>query len=117
MTHGGGGRVVTVASNAHAQGHIDFDDLQGERSYSGAHAYNQSKLANVMFTYELDRRLRGSVVTANAVHPGVVGTSFGKEDPGRLQRWMVPLLRPLMKDRRAVQSPPSTWLRPQTSII
>ena len=50
-------RVVTVASNAQAQGRIDFDDLQGERSYSGARAYNQSKLANVLFTYELARRL------------------------------------------------------------
>ncbi len=49
-------RVVTVASHAHAQGRIDFDDLQGERSYSGARAYNQSKLANVLFTYELARR-------------------------------------------------------------
>ena len=52
-------RVVTVASNAQAMGRIDFDDLQGERSYSGARAYNQSKLANVLFTYELARRLRG----------------------------------------------------------
>ena len=50
-------RVVTVASHAQAQGRIDFDDLQGQRSYSGARAYNQSKLANVLFTYELARRL------------------------------------------------------------
>ena len=57
-------RVVTVASNAQALGRIDFDDLQGERSYSGARAYNQSKLANVMFTYELARRLQGTSVTA-----------------------------------------------------
>jgi NAD(P)-dependent dehydrogenase (short-subunit alcohol dehydrogenase family) len=49
----GPARVVSVASNAHAQGRIDFDDLQGERSYSGARAYSQSKLANVMFAYEL----------------------------------------------------------------
>jgi retinol dehydrogenase 14 len=94
----GGGRVVTVASNAHAQGGLDFGDLQGERSYSGARAYNQSKLANVMFTYELDRRLRGGHVTSNALHPGMVSTGFGSEDPGRLQRWLVPLVRPLMKD-------------------
>ena len=52
-------RVVTVASGAHTMGRIDFDDLQGERSYSGSRAYNQSKLANVLFTYELARRLRG----------------------------------------------------------
>jgi len=67
-------RVVTVSSNAHAQGRIDFDDLQGERSYSGARAYSQSKLANVLFTYELARRLQASAVTANALHPGVVRT-------------------------------------------
>ena len=53
-------RVVTVSSNAQAMGRIDFDDLQGERSYSGARAYNQSKLANVLFTYELARRLHGA---------------------------------------------------------
>ena len=90
-------RVVTVASHAHAQGRIDFDDLQCERSYSGARAYNQSKLANVLFSYELARRLQGSAVTANAVHPGVVSTSFGAEDPGRTQRLLVPVLRPFMK--------------------
>jgi retinol dehydrogenase 14 len=91
-------RVVTVASNAHLQGHLDFGDLQGARAYSGSRAYNQSKLANVMFTYELARRLHGTSVTANALHPGVVRTGFGSEDPGRLQRWRVPLIRPLMKD-------------------
>jgi retinol dehydrogenase 14 len=93
-------RVVTVASNAHAQGRIDFEDLHAEHSYSGARAYNQSKLANVMFTYELAQRLRGSSVTANALHPGVVSTSFGAEDPGQVQRWLVPFIRPLMKGPR-----------------
>ena len=90
-------RVVTVASNAHATGRIDFDDLQGELSYSGGRAYSQSKLANVLFTYQLARRMRGSAVTANALHPGVVRTSFGAEDPARIQRLLVPLLRPVMK--------------------
>ena len=90
-------RVVTVSSNAHAQGRIDFDDLQGERSYSGARAYSQSKLANVLFTYELARRLPATSVTANALHPGVVRTSFGAEDPGGVQRRLVPLMRPFMK--------------------
>src|SRR5680860_941882 len=89
-------RVVTVASNAQAMGRIAFDDLQGERNYSGARAYNQSKLANVLFTYELARRLRGTSVTANALHPGVVSTAFGEEDPGRAQRLLVPLMRPFM---------------------
>ena len=63
------GRVVTVSSNAQAMGRIDFEDLQGEESYSGARAYNQSKLANVLFTYELARRLHGTSVTANALAP------------------------------------------------
>jgi retinol dehydrogenase-14 len=78
-------------------GRIDFDDLQGERSYSGVRAYNQSKLANVLFTYELARRVQGRGITANALHPGLVSTSFGAEDPGRVQRLFVPFLRPFMK--------------------
>jgi retinol dehydrogenase 14 len=90
-------RVVTVSSHAHAEGQIDFDDLQGERSYSGARAYNQSKLANVLFTYELARKLQATSVTANAVHPGVVSTSFGAEDPSGVQRLFVPFMRPFMK--------------------
>jgi retinol dehydrogenase 14 len=88
--------VITVSSNAQAMGRINFDDLQGEHSYSGATAYNQSKLANLLFTYELARRLQGTSVTANALHPGMVSTGFGTEDPGRAQRLLVPLLRPFM---------------------
>jgi NAD(P)-dependent dehydrogenase (short-subunit alcohol dehydrogenase family) len=97
LTHAGSARVVTVSSHAHRQGRIDFGDLQGEWSYSGAQAYNQSKLANVLFSYELARRVQGSGVVANVLHPGVVSTSFGAESPGRTQRVLVPLLRPLMK--------------------
>ena len=73
-------RVVTVSSGAQSTGRIDFDDLQGARKYSGQRAYNQSKLANVMFTYELARRLEGTGVTANVLHPGVTATAFGAED-------------------------------------
>ena len=73
-------RILTVSSSAHASGRIDFDDLQGERNYSGQRAYSQSKLANVMFTYELARRLDGTGVTATVLHPGVVRSSFGAED-------------------------------------
>ena len=73
-------RVVTVSSGAHATGRIDFDDLQGSATYSGQRAYNASKLANVMFTYELARRLDGTGVTATVLHPGVVRTNFGAED-------------------------------------
>jgi NAD(P)-dependent dehydrogenase (short-subunit alcohol dehydrogenase family) len=97
LKQSGPARVVTVSSNAQTMGRIDFDDLQGERSYSGARAYNQSKLANVVFTYELARRLRGSEVTANALHPGVVSTAFGAEDPRGIQRVLFPFARPFMK--------------------
>jgi NAD(P)-dependent dehydrogenase (short-subunit alcohol dehydrogenase family) len=90
-------RVVTVSSGAQAMGRIDLDDLQGERSYNGQRAYNQSKLANVMFTYELARRLQGTGVTANVLHPGVVRTGFGQEDSGRWMRLMLPVVRPFMK--------------------
>jgi len=90
-------RVVMVSSNAHAAGRIDFGDLQGERSYSGARAYSQSKLANILFSYELARRLPTTSVTANALHPGLVNTSFGAEDPAGVQKLLVPLLRPFMK--------------------
>ncbi|HEY5116140.1 MAG TPA: SDR family NAD(P)-dependent oxidoreductase, partial [Nakamurella sp.] len=86
-------RIVMVASNAQALGRIDFDDLQGATDYSGPRAYNQSKLANVMFTYELSRRLDGTGVTVNALHPGVVSTSFGAEDPTLLTRMARPLMR------------------------
>lgn len=90
-------RIVTVSSGAQSMGRIDFDDLQGERGYSGQRAYNQSKLANVVFTYELARRLAGIGVTATVLHPGVVRTAFGAEDPSPFWRFMIPLLRPLMK--------------------
>jgi retinol dehydrogenase 14 len=97
LTQSAPARVVTVSSNAQAQGRIDFDDLQGELEYSGARAYSQSKLANLLFTYELARRLHGTTVTANALHPGVVSTSFGAEDPATVQRVFIPFLRPFMK--------------------
>ena len=75
----GAARVITLSSGAHYQGKIDFDDLQGERRFSGQRAYNQSKLANVLFTVELARRLHGHAVTANCVDPGwVKGTNLGR---------------------------------------
>jgi NAD(P)-dependent dehydrogenase (short-subunit alcohol dehydrogenase family) len=85
-------RIVTVSSDAQRQGRIDFDDLQGQRSWSGQRAYNQSKLANILFTYELARRLRGTGVTATVLHPGIVRTGFGAEDPGRIQRVITPFM-------------------------
>jgi retinol dehydrogenase-14 len=97
LKHSAPARVVTVSSNAHATGRIDFGDLQGERSYSGARAYSQSKLANVLFTYELARRQPATCVTVNALHPGVVRTAFGAEDPSGIQRLFIPVMRPFMK--------------------
>ena len=90
-------RVVTVSSGAQAQGSIDFDDLMGERKYSGQRAYSQSKLANVMFTYELARRLEGTGVTATVLHPGVTNTAFSAEDPARAMAPIVATLRPFMR--------------------
>ena len=92
----GPSRIVTVSSAAQSGGHLDFDDLQGERDYSGVRAYSQSKLANLLFTRELATRLSGTKVTANAVHPGLVSTGFGADDPSRIQHLLVPLLRPAM---------------------
>jgi NAD(P)-dependent dehydrogenase (short-subunit alcohol dehydrogenase family) len=73
-----GARIVTMSSMSHLEGVIDFSDLQFERHYDGERAYAQSKLANLLFTYELDRRLRaaGTGVTALACHPGVVYTDL-----------------------------------------
>jgi retinol dehydrogenase 14 len=90
-------RIVTVSSAAHSIGKLDFDDLMGERNYSGQRAYNQSKLGNVMFTYELARRLAGTGVTSTALHPGVTSTGFGAEDAVRVMAPLVALLRPFMK--------------------
>jgi len=69
LTQNAPARVVTVSSNAQAMGRIDFDDLQGETSYSGARAYNQSKLANLLFTYELARRLPAGASTTRPPRP------------------------------------------------
>jgi retinol dehydrogenase-14 len=73
-------RIVNVSSGAHLKASIDFDNLQGEESYQMMKAYGQSKLANVLFTYELARRLKGSGVTVNALHPGTVATGFARNN-------------------------------------
>ena len=91
----GGARIVTVSSIGHLDGVIVFDDLQSERSYDPDRAYGQSKLANLLFTYELDRRLRsaGARVAALACHPGVVYTDLFA-NRSRLQQF---LLSPSMR--------------------
>lgn len=72
-------RIINISSDAHSGGKIEFDNLQGERSYSSFGPYGNSKLANILFTTELSRRVEGTVVTVNAVHPGLVNTGFGKK--------------------------------------
>ena len=89
-------RIVNVASGEQRNGTIDFDDLQGEKGYKGAKAYSQSKLATVLFTYELARRLEGTGVSANCLHPGVVGTNLGSGVSG-VFGFTVRALTPLMK--------------------
>jgi len=73
-------RIVNVSSGAHQGARIDFDDLQGKKHFNGMRAYGQSKLANVLFTYELSRRLEGTRVTANALHPGTIATGFARNN-------------------------------------
>jgi NAD(P)-dependent dehydrogenase (short-subunit alcohol dehydrogenase family) len=78
-------RVVTVASSAHSSARtgLPFDDLQSERHYRAMRVYGQSKLANILFTLELARRLSGTGVTANSLHPGTVRTGYGRDGDAR----------------------------------
>jgi NAD(P)-dependent dehydrogenase (short-subunit alcohol dehydrogenase family) len=86
-------RIVTVASDAHSGATIHFDDLQWKtHPYRAFAAYGQSKLANILFTYELARRLKGQAITANTLHPGFVASNFGKSTP--LMRFGFSLARP-----------------------
>jgi NAD(P)-dependent dehydrogenase (short-subunit alcohol dehydrogenase family) len=83
-------RIVNVASGSHLGARIDFDDLEMRRNYSGLRAYGRSKLANVLFTYELARRLEGSGVTANTLTPGFVATHIGLDN-----NWLVRTVKTL----------------------
>lgn len=90
-------RVVVVSSDAHKQagGGLDFDDLQSEGRYRAVRAYGRSKLANIYFARELARRLDGSGVTANALHPGFVASRFARDgDLGWIAHIGMPLVRP-----------------------
>jgi NAD(P)-dependent dehydrogenase (short-subunit alcohol dehydrogenase family) len=89
-------RIINVTSDAHKGAKIPFDDLQSERRYRGFRVYGQSKLANILFTYELARRLEGSGVTVNCLHPGVIATGFGHNDGGLLSLGLR-LVRPFLK--------------------
>jgi NAD(P)-dependent dehydrogenase (short-subunit alcohol dehydrogenase family) len=76
LIDGAPSRVVNVSSGAHQGGRLDFSDLQSERRYDPVRVYGRTKLANVLFTYELARRLGGTGVTANCLHPGVIATKL-----------------------------------------
>ncbi|HEX4637612.1 MAG TPA: SDR family oxidoreductase, partial [Rhizomicrobium sp.] len=89
-----GARIVTVASNAHRGARLDFDDLQSRRGYNGFPVYSRSKLCNILFNRELARRLSGSGVTANALHPGFVATRFGN-DSGGIVRAVLKVAKPI----------------------
>jgi retinol dehydrogenase 12 len=89
-------RIVNVASGAHKQGKLDLDDVSSERGYSRIRAYSTSKLANILFTNELARRLEGTNVTANSLHPGAVSTNFGSSSG--YFKYLVALVRPFLID-------------------
>ena len=77
-------RIITVSSEAQRWGNMDFEDLQSRRRYRGFPVYGMTKLANIMFTYELAERLKGTGVSANCLHPGPVSTNFGKNNRGAM---------------------------------
>jgi NAD(P)-dependent dehydrogenase (short-subunit alcohol dehydrogenase family) len=89
-------RVVNVASEAHKFGRLDFDDLGNARRYRTMRVYGQSKLCNILFTYELARRLAGTRVTANCLHPGAVATRLGQNN-GRIATALTKLLAPFFR--------------------
>jgi NAD(P)-dependent dehydrogenase (short-subunit alcohol dehydrogenase family) len=89
-----GARIVTTASNAHRGAKLDFDDLQSRRNYVGFPVYSRSKLCNILFNRELARRIAGSGITANALHPGFVATRFG-DNSGGLMRTVLKVAKPI----------------------
>ncbi len=89
-------RIVVVSSTMHHSGEIAFDDLQAEKNYRWTTAYGQSKLANIMFACALARRLEGSGVTVNSLHPGVVRTSIARDMPAFLRPIAAPFMYLLM---------------------
>jgi NAD(P)-dependent dehydrogenase (short-subunit alcohol dehydrogenase family) len=107
-------RIINVSSNAHASGKIEFDNLQGEREY-GPRAYDNSKLANILFTMELARRLEGTGVTVNALHPGFVATGFAKNN-GKLFAALVSIITPLVARSPAKGAETSVYLASSPSV-
>ena len=87
-------RIINVSSSAHNGVEINFDDLQNRQRYKGYQAYGRSKLGNLLFTYELARRLEGTGVTVNALHPGLVATNLLKNNGvfGHLLKFLLGLM-------------------------
>lgn len=96
IRHSAPARIVNVASAAHTHGTINFNDLGNERRYRSMRVYGSSKLANILFTYELARRLEGSGVTVNCAHPGAVATGLGANN-GALAKLLMPLIGLFMR--------------------
>jgi retinol dehydrogenase 12 len=107
-------RIINVSSDAHASGKIEFDNLQGERDYS-PRAYDNSKLANILFTMELARRLEGTGVTVNALHPGFVATGFAKNN-GKVIAALVSIFAPLVARSPAKGAETSIYLATSPSM-
>ena len=105
LSESGRARIVNVASGAHKQGQLDFEDLQSERAYRVMRVYGLSKLCNILFTRELARRLAGTGVTANCLNPGAVATRLGQNN-GWWAVLLMKALRPLFRSTvRGAETP------------
>ena len=108
-------RIITTASDAHHGATIPFDDLDAEKTYQGFARYKQSKLANILFTSELARRLSGSGVTAHCFHPGLVASGFNRNN-GLLMNLAMTMLWPMS---RSVEKGAETlvWLATSADVV
>jgi NAD(P)-dependent dehydrogenase (short-subunit alcohol dehydrogenase family) len=107
-------RIINVSSDAHSSGKIEFDNLQGERNFS-PRVYDNSKLANILFTMELARRLERTGVTVNALHPGFVSTGFAKNN-GKVIAALVSIFAPLVARSPAKGAQTSIYLASSPSV-
>jgi NAD(P)-dependent dehydrogenase (short-subunit alcohol dehydrogenase family) len=115
-------RIINTASNAHQDATLDFDDLQSAKNFGAMKAYSRSKLCNILFTRELARRLHGTGVTANCLHPGFVATRFGDQSGGSISRLFrlakfFRYRRPRVRKQSSILRPRRTWPRPRANTI
>jgi NAD(P)-dependent dehydrogenase (short-subunit alcohol dehydrogenase family) len=115
LKESGPARIITTASEAHQGAVIPFDDLNAEKSYGGFARYKQTKLANILFTSELARRLNGSGVTAHCFHPGLVASGFNRNN-GLLMNLAMTMLWPMS---RSVEKGAETlvWLATSANVV